>query len=133
MGACFLLFVVPGGPKPPFRVVPTVRASQAQAHVAKMRSFWLAASQHARGGHAAPYGLTVPPGQWFEHRLEEDCHGGNVLARLSKEWWMITAIVIIDVLVDIASPASSHATVIATSERCAQLHQLLSLLLELPL
>jgi hypothetical protein len=72
-------------------------------------------------------------GQWFEHRLEEDCHSGNVLARLSKEWWMITTIVIIDVPVDIASPASSHATVIATSERCAQLHQLLLLLLELPL
>jgi hypothetical protein len=50
---------------------------------------------------------------------------------------MITSAVIIDALVDVASPASSHATVVATPEllleRRAQLHQLLSLLLELPL
>jgi hypothetical protein len=32
----------------------------------------------------------------------------------SEEQWMITAVVVVDALVDVASPASSHAVVVAT-------------------
>jgi hypothetical protein len=69
--------------------------------------------------------------------LKEDCHGGNVLAHPSEEWWMITAVVIADAAVDVMSPASSCAAIIVTPEllfeRRVELHQLLSLLLKLPL
>jgi hypothetical protein len=57
------------------------------------------------------------------HRSEEDCHGGNVLACLSKEWWSITAVVVTDAPMDVTS----------LLKRRARLHQLLLLLLELPL
>jgi hypothetical protein len=50
---------------------------------------------------------------------------------------MVTAVVLVDAPVDIASPALSHVAVITTPElllkRRTQLHQLLSLLLELSL
>jgi hypothetical protein len=50
---------------------------------------------------------------------------------------MITAVVIVDAAVDVASQASSCAAIIVTTEllfeRRAELHQLLSLLLELRL
>jgi hypothetical protein len=50
---------------------------------------------------------------------------------------MITAVVIADAAVDVMSPASSCAAIIVTPEllfeRRVELHQLLSLLLKLPL
>jgi hypothetical protein len=68
--------------------------------------------------------------------LKEDCGSSNVLACLSEEWRMIAAVVITDAAVDIVSPVSSCATIIAAPEllleRCTQLHQLLSLFLEIP-
>jgi hypothetical protein len=64
-------------------------------------------------------------------------HRGNVLACLSKEWWSITAVVVTDAPMDVTSPASSRTAVVVTHElllkRRARLHQLLLLLLELPL
>jgi hypothetical protein len=49
---------------------------------------------------------------------------------------MIAAVVIADAAVDVMSPASSRATIVVAPDlllkRRTQLHQLLSLLLELP-
>jgi hypothetical protein len=53
---------------------------------------------------------------------EEDCRGDNILACPSKEWWMITAVIIADVVVDVASPASSHAAVVAAPKLLLELH-----------
>jgi hypothetical protein len=68
---------------------------------------------------------------------EGDCHGGDVLACPSKEWWMVTTVVVADALVDVTSSVSSRAAIVATPEllleRRAQLRQLLLHLLELPL
>jgi hypothetical protein len=47
---------------------------------------------------------------------------------------MVTAVIVVDALVDVMGPTLSHAAVVATPELLlehrAQLHQLLSLLLE---
>jgi hypothetical protein len=65
-------------------------------------------------------------GRWFEHRPEEDCHSGNVLARLSKEWWTLTTVVIADVAIDVASSALGCTAIVVTFEplleRRVQLH-----------
>jgi hypothetical protein len=82
-------------------------------------------------------GLLSLQSRWFRHHPKEDCHDDNILARPSEEWWMITTVIITDVPVDVVSPVSSRAAIVATPElllECrTQLHQLLSLLLELPL
>jgi hypothetical protein len=68
---------------------------------------------------------------------KEDCHGGNILARPSKERWIIAAIIVVDAAVDVASSTSSRVTIVATLElllEChAQLRQSLLLLLKLSL
>jgi hypothetical protein len=80
----------------------------------------------------------LPPlrSRWFGLRPEEDCHGGNILARPGEERWIITVIVA-DAAVDVASSTSSRAAIVATLElllEChAQLRQSLLLLLKLSL
>jgi hypothetical protein len=50
------------------------------------------------------------------HCPEEDCYSSNVLACPSKEWWMVTAVIIADAVVDVASPASSHTAIVVAPE-----------------
>jgi hypothetical protein len=40
----------------------------------------------------------------------------------SEEWWMITAVIIADAVVDVASPTSSHVAVVAAPKLLLELH-----------
>jgi hypothetical protein len=83
--------------------------------------------------------MGLPPlrNRWFGHCPKEDCHGDNILGHPGEKRWMITAVVVADAAVDVASSTLSRATIIATPklllERRTQLCQPLLLLLKLSL